>query len=107
MCPERHWKSFCPRVIVKLLDFVRIQLYLGRESAIDVCAFLLALQRQLLDCKKRHKKHIPPPSLPKRVPPSSLLKALLSLSLNNLQVLSFIFDPAGLEAPKIKDFCSV
>lgn len=107
MCPEKHWKSFCPRVIAKLLDLIRNQLYLGREAAIDVCTFLLALQRQLLDYKKRHKKHIPPPSLPKRAPPSSLLNALLLLSLNNLQVLIFVFDPAGLEAPKIKDFSSV
>lgn len=69
--------------------------------------FLLALQRQLSDYKKRHKKHIPPPSIPKRVPPSFLLKALLLLSLNKLQVHIFVFDPAGLEASRIKDFSSV
>lgn len=61
MCPVKTLKSF-----VLLLDLIGIQLYLGKEWVIDVCTFLLALQRQLSDYKKRHKKHIPPSFIPKR-----------------------------------------
>lgn len=63
MCPVKTLEVF---LSCEVPDFIGIQLYLGKESVKDVCTFLLALQRQLSDYKKRHKKHIPPSSIPKR-----------------------------------------
>lgn len=65
---------------------------------------LLCKDNYWITKRKRHKKHIPPASIPKRflLPPAEVL---LLLSLNKLQVHIFILDPAGLEASRIKDFC--